>query len=251
MLNIVAPNITSKWFEGSNYVQIIEMFVENTDDKEYVTSGNGLQISIKSSSLDTVVPGTLKRLAPKQSAIVQVGVRNKRGVKPGTVCSAEIVPEYRGRHSAGNSAKVSGSCGIGDFEESVQSVQSHTNPDWFNDAKYGIFIHWGVYAAPAYGNVGDKENYAEWYVDFGVAWLNPIADALGDDANVAIEGTGIGCTEKATRRRRTNTIWRRMAKTSIMTISFPTLPTKSLTPKRGLICSPMQERSTLSRRRVS
>ncbi|KAL3952492.1 hypothetical protein ACCO45_012435 [Purpureocillium lilacinum] len=187
VLNIVAPNITSKWFEGSNYVQIIEMFVENTDDKEYVTSGNGLQISIKSSSLDTVVPGTLKRLAPKQSAIVQVGVRNKRGVKPGTACSAEIVPEYRGRHSAGNSAKVSGSCGIGDFEESMQSVQSHTNPDWFNDAKYGIFIHWGVYAAPAYGNVGDKENYAEWYVDVGVAWLNPIADALGDDANVAIE----------------------------------------------------------------
>ncbi|GJN69894.1 alpha-L-fucosidase [Purpureocillium lilacinum] len=163
VLNIVAPNITSKWFEGSNYVQIIEMFVENTDDKEYVTSGNGLQISVRSSSLDTVVPGTLKRLAPKQSAIVQVGVRNKRGVKPGTACSAEIVPEYRGRHSAGNSAKVSGSCGIGDFEESVQSVQSHTNPDWFNDAKYGIFIHWGVYAAPAYGNVGDKENYAEWY----------------------------------------------------------------------------------------
>ncbi|UNI15413.1 Alpha-L-fucosidase [Purpureocillium takamizusanense] len=174
VLSIVAPNMTSKWLEKSDYVQIIEMFVENTDDREYVTAAHGLQISVKSSSLDTLVPGTLKRLAPKQSAIVQVGVKNKPGVKPGTACSADIVPEYRARHGgpAGKSAKVSGSCGIGDFEESVQSVQSHRSPDWFNDAKYGIFIHWGVYSAPAYGNVGDKENYAEWYWK----WMNSKGD---------------------------------------------------------------------------
>ena len=28
-------------------------------------------------------------------------------------------------------------------------------PDWYLDAKFGIFIHWGVYAVPAFGN--------EWY----------------------------------------------------------------------------------------
>ncbi len=28
-------------------------------------------------------------------------------------------------------------------------------PDWFRDAKFGIFIHWGVYSVPAFGN--------EWY----------------------------------------------------------------------------------------
>jgi alpha-L-fucosidase len=28
-------------------------------------------------------------------------------------------------------------------------------PEWFTDAKFGIFIHWGVYAVPAFGN--------EWY----------------------------------------------------------------------------------------
>lgn len=166
VLNIVTPNITSKWFEKSDYVQIIELFVENTDETEYVTAANNLQISVKSSLLDTVKPGTLKRLAPKQSAIVQVGVKNKRGVKPGSACTVNIVPEYHqhGKKAclAGNSAAVTGGCGIGDFVNSVQSVQSHTNPDWFNDAKYGIFIHWGLYSAPAYGNVGANENYAEW-----------------------------------------------------------------------------------------
>ena len=28
-------------------------------------------------------------------------------------------------------------------------------PDWYRDAKFGIFIHWGVYSVPAFGN--------EWY----------------------------------------------------------------------------------------
>ena len=25
-------------------------------------------------------------------------------------------------------------------------------PDWFRDAKFGIYFHWGPYAVPAYGN---------------------------------------------------------------------------------------------------
>lgn len=33
----------------------------------------------------------------------------------------------------------------------------------YNGAKYGIFIHWGVYAVPAWGNTGKNEGYAEWY----------------------------------------------------------------------------------------
>ncbi len=36
----------------------------------------------------------------------------------------------------------------------------HVMPDWFVDAKFGIFIHWGVYSVPAWAPVG---RYAEWY----------------------------------------------------------------------------------------
>src|SRR5262245_409322 len=32
---------------------------------------------------------------------------------------------------------------------------------WFNDARFGMFIHWGLYAVPA-GQWNDKTNYAEW-----------------------------------------------------------------------------------------
>lgn len=33
--------------------------------------------------------------------------------------------------------------------------KSYTIPDWYLDGKFGIFIHWGLYAVPAFGN--------EWY----------------------------------------------------------------------------------------
>lgn len=36
-----------------------------------------------------------------------------------------------------------------------ESLSTYEIPEWFRDAKFGIFIHWGVYAVPAYIN--------EWY----------------------------------------------------------------------------------------
>lgn len=35
------------------------------------------------------------------------------------------------------------------------SLEKYHQPDWYRDAKFGIFIHWGVYSVPAYAN--------EWY----------------------------------------------------------------------------------------
>ena len=47
-------------------------------------------------------------------------------------------------------------CPEGPYEASWQSVAAHyRTPEWFMDAKFGIFIHWGVYSVPAAGS--------EWY----------------------------------------------------------------------------------------
>ena len=32
-----------------------------------------------------------------------------------------------------------------EFEGTPESVGAHEVPGWFNDAKLGIFVHWGVY----------------------------------------------------------------------------------------------------------
>ncbi len=42
-----------------------------------------------------------------------------------------------------------------------ESLDSRPTPDWWLDAKFGIFIHWGVYSVPAFTTKG---NYAEWYL---------------------------------------------------------------------------------------
>ncbi|NLX14736.1 MAG: alpha-L-fucosidase [Phycisphaerales bacterium] len=46
------------------------------------------------------------------------------------------------------------------YEATWESIDSRPNPEWFADAKFGIFIHWGIYAVPAWG---PKDRYAEWY----------------------------------------------------------------------------------------
>ena len=46
------------------------------------------------------------------------------------------------------------------YEPNWQSLDQRPCPQWFLDAKFGIFIHWGVYAVPSWGKTGE---YAEWY----------------------------------------------------------------------------------------
>lgn len=41
------------------------------------------------------------------------------------------------------------------YKPNWESISQYEIPEWFADAKFGIFIHWGAYSVPAYGS--------EWY----------------------------------------------------------------------------------------
>jgi alpha-L-fucosidase len=43
----------------------------------------------------------------------------------------------------------------GPFRPDWRSLAGYQVPDWYKDSKFGIFIHWGLYSVPAFGN--------EWY----------------------------------------------------------------------------------------
>src|SRR5689334_24274557 len=46
--------------------------------------------------------------------------------------------------------------GPGSYTPAWSSVDQHPPaPEWFQDAKFGIYYHWGVFSVPAFGN--------EWY----------------------------------------------------------------------------------------
>ena len=50
------------------------------------------------------------------------------------------------------------------YDATWESLDKRPTPAWFTDAKFGIFIHWGVYSVPAYAPViPGKLAYAEWY----------------------------------------------------------------------------------------
>jgi alpha-L-fucosidase len=67
------------------------------------------------------------------------------------------------------------------YEGTLESVQQHRLPQWFDDAKFGLFIHWYPASVPAYAPLtedlfaqtakyGDvvaftESPYAEWYVN--------------------------------------------------------------------------------------
>ena len=52
-------------------------------------------------------------------------------------------------------AKVDKVIEAGPFKPQADSLRKIGIPEWYADAKLGIFIHWGVYSVPAFGN--------EWY----------------------------------------------------------------------------------------
>ena len=43
----------------------------------------------------------------------------------------------------------------GPYRDTWESLCEYPVPKWYRDAKFGVFIHWGVYSVPAYDN--------EWY----------------------------------------------------------------------------------------
>jgi alpha-L-fucosidase len=62
----------------------------------------------------------------------------------------------------------------GPYEATWESIKQHPIPQWYQDAKFGISMHWGLYSVPAHGSewydknmVGDAATY-QWHItNFG------------------------------------------------------------------------------------
>ena len=63
------------------------------------------------------------------------------------------------------------------YEPTIASLDSHPLPQWYDDAKLGIFIHWGLYSVPGWAPTAHADHdfqsdsyitynpYAEWYLN--------------------------------------------------------------------------------------
>lgn len=158
-LEVQYARSTQKWFDGTNKTQIIEVLVNNVGS-QFALRNNSVTLWVDSPGLETVTNGTLKRLRPGDQALVEIGVVNKKGVDAGSTGKATVVVSGTGISSTNYTFNAT--YGIRPYEPTYESVYAHEAPKWYNDAKYGIFIHWGIYSVPGWGNTGKNENYAEW-----------------------------------------------------------------------------------------
>jgi alpha-L-fucosidase len=63
------------------------------------------------------------------------------------------------------------------YEPTLESLNKHQLPQWYADAKLGIFIHWGLYSVPGWAPLSHPDHdfasqdyikynpYAEWYLN--------------------------------------------------------------------------------------
>lgn len=54
----------------------------------------------------------------------------------------------------------------GKYKDDWNSLSSYGVPDWYKNAKFGVFIHWGIYSVPAY--------FSEWYPRLMYYHGNPV-----------------------------------------------------------------------------
>ncbi|MCX4820829.1 alpha-L-fucosidase [Streptomyces sp. NBC_01142] len=124
-----------------------------------ILASDRLTLSVEVPGARTVAPATVSRLAPGEQARVRIGIRSRPGTPPGTGRDGRIVARGRGHRAA--EARRALTLGVPDYQPTDASLNTHQAPYWFQDVKFGIFIHWGVYSVPAWAPVGKQ--YAEWY----------------------------------------------------------------------------------------
>ena len=52
------------------------------------------------------------------------------------------------------------------YDSTLASIREHQTPEWFRDAKFGMFVDWGVFSVPGWGPKVDEDRaiYPDWYL---------------------------------------------------------------------------------------
>ncbi|WP_406118085.1 alpha-L-fucosidase [Streptomyces sp. NBC_00989] len=148
---------TNSLLESSG-AQSVEATVVNAGTVA-ILAGDAVSVRVDAEGARTVEAARVRRLDPGEQARVRVGIRS--GATPGTVRDGTVTVTGRGSQAAVSHQQLT--LGVADYRPTQTSLAGHQAPYWFQGAKFGIFIHWGVYSVPAWAPVGKQ--YAEWYWD--------------------------------------------------------------------------------------
>src|SRR4051794_29927658 len=156
-LALRAPHSTNSLLEPTG-AQSVEATVVNAGTVA-VLAADDVCVRVDVPGARTVEPASVRRLDPGEQARVRVGIRNRPGTPSGTTRDGTVTVTGRGTQVTSGRARLT--LGTADYQPTEASLAGHQAPYWFQGAKFGIFIHWGVYSVPAWSPVGKQ--YAEWY----------------------------------------------------------------------------------------
>jgi alpha-L-fucosidase len=127
---------TQKWL--GNGEQAVEVTLNNAGAE--CVSGDGLTVSINGEGFTTTTVGHVKRLCPGDQKIATVGIT---GSSNGSV-SADVIIKNGCKQSVVHFDELQ--FGLTNWTSDLDSLAQHESPEWFDSAKFGIFIHWGPYS---------------------------------------------------------------------------------------------------------
>lgn len=152
-LEVQSVRPTQKWLESG--AQAVEVTVNNAGTE--CVAADGLNVTITGEGIKTVTQGTLKRLCPGDQKTITVGVEGS----PNKTISAQVLLDDG---ISPSKVAVDGlDFGLLTWTSDLGVLAKHESPEWFDDAKFGIFIHWGPYSVTGWGNSSPYESYAEWF----------------------------------------------------------------------------------------
>ncbi|MEN7551740.1 alpha-L-fucosidase [Rapidithrix thailandica] len=72
------------------------------------------------------------------------------------------------------------------YEPTLKSIRAHQSPEWFDDAKFGMFIDYGIYSVPGWAHQREDDGpmYPDWYLHDMYRkeeWIDYHKKAWGED----------------------------------------------------------------------
>jgi alpha-L-fucosidase len=123
----------------------------------WISELHRMRIVIEAPGVKTISPVSVDLLAPGEVFKAEVHLATQ--LPRGTEVTGEA--KVTGRFGIRESVPIKLSLGAPDYSSTDGSLHKHPSASWYENAKFGIFIHWGIYSVPAWAPVGGI--FAEWY----------------------------------------------------------------------------------------
>ena len=136
----------------ANGKQLVEVVANHAGTK----CASNVKVSIEAEGVTTVEPAVVKRFCPGDQKRIDVVVDGSS-----TSDVTAHISTSKGHTASQTFDDID--IGLEDWTADSKSLVTHEAPNWYDGAKFGIFIHWGPYSVPGWGNSTPFESYAEWF----------------------------------------------------------------------------------------